>query len=145
MTLRDQLLDQGWVKKSFRLRDDYLVVCAYLEFRSKRKEISNHELYNRIFNFSIDYLNENTSEKYIIEAYDKKRNVKGFMIKQKTEKRFNDMQDKIKERLIKDIDEEIFIAELVELIIYIYCFKSTDITNNDLKMMGEISWGILEK
>lgn len=145
MTLRDKLLNQGWVKKSFRLREEYLLVCAYLEFKSKKINISNHELYNSIFNFSIDYLNTNSNNQYIIEKYDKKRNVKGFMIKKETQDRFNDLFDKMKEVLVKDTDEEIYIGELVEFIIYIYCFKSKNFSNNDFAMVGEINWGIMDK
>lgn len=118
--------NEVWLQRTFRVRAEIMNMYKYLEFHASQNEISKDILFEKIVNFSLDYIdcesndisyqNEILRQARLFNYYDVnvRRQVKGFTLSQNTLERLL--------KVFKDNDT-IKIGQIIEVLIGLYTEK----------------------
>lgn len=107
------------IQRIIRLKDGYLKLCSFLEFKAQTMEKERSDFYNELFRFSLDHLRENGFT-YTIDKYDKVRKPKGISLSTEMSEDLDASYNFFSFFFRKKYKRKLYIGEFVELILYIY-------------------------
>lgn len=126
------------VQRIVRLKDDYLKLCSFLEFKAQSLSMERAAFYDELFRFSLDYLRENGFT-YFIRQYGKVRTAKGISLSVLVSDDLDASYNFFYVFYRKKYKRKLHFGEFVELILYIYAMnKLTDSERN----LFDIDYGI---
>lgn len=140
--MKSCLMEQGWIQKTVRIKDDYNKLCAFLELYAKGIGIDSKRIYDEIFRYSIDELLIRGFH-YRFVFYPGRREPKGFLIDPQTLDKIEDSFPRYSAISYKLERKKILVAEFYELLLYIYAMNKLE--EQHLKYLNEtleIDWGI---
>lgn len=138
--MNEKLIINGWQQKTVRISDDYNKICDFLELYYKKKGQDPRKVFDEVFNYSLDMLYKEGFH-YIIIPYDKRREPKGFLLKEKTKNDLKENFDIYNKLYRKKENKKLLFAEFIELLMFIYCDKKLEKEDYEYINKG-INWGI---
>ena len=121
------LNDNSTFTKTFKLRDEAILLYKFLEFHAALNNISKNTLFDKVVRFSLDYF-ASKDFNILISDPSKNRVVKGFTVSDNT------LDDLIK---FKDERTSLKRGEIVESAIGLYAVENLDKTELDKFNLNE--------
>lgn len=122
-------MKEGFTQPTFRVRKEADRLFAYLKFKGVNEGIKKEHIYEVITTFSLEYL-EKQKTKIIFKPYEPRRKVTGYSLTPSTMEQFYSYQE---QSLYQ-------VAELAELVIYIYAIKH--LSPEEISLLELHEWGI---
>lgn len=113
------LLSQGWVQKSFKVGFEYIKLSEYLVFFATKQGMNRHFIFDSIFIYSLNKIQHQivaNDFNYTFSSIETAREPKGLLLQKSTNILFESVYDSLKHANV-----DILIAQLVELVLFIYC------------------------
>lgn len=135
--MKYKLIEDNWVQQTTRIKNDYFIFFAYLDFLSVRDNLDRHLQFDSIIKYSLDYINKEGCCFYC-EDYTKKRKPKGIFLSQDTNKLFNGVLEEYNNDFKQKYDRDIYKGEFLEILLYIYARNNLE---DHLKIL-RVNWGV---
>lgn len=127
-------------QRIFRIKEEYITFCEYLDFHAKKHNIDRNMFYDNLFKYSLDHIIK-FGFNYSIDEYLPRRRPKGFPLLEETSLEFSKTFKFYKDIFFKKFNRSLLVCEYVELLIYIYANNKLEQKEKDI---NNIEWGITE-
>jgi hypothetical protein len=124
-------LKEGFIQPTFRVRKEANKLFAYLKFKGVNEGITKEHIHELITKYSLDFLEKNQS-KVIFHPYEPRRKVTGYSLTPSTLEQFYEYHKAHKKKYQ--------VAELAELVLYIYAIKH--LNPEEILLLDLNEWGI---